>query len=132
MTVALHKIAKDYAGLLQLTVSVGHGPIKTYKATYDDSDDKCTLFLFDQELFMLLSDLAFRRFGNCVVYQHELFGIIKAFWYGRPLPPLPAELGTTSFCTLKPSAARIIWNKFRNFLCQWRSHCVDHNLPKQI
>jgi hypothetical protein len=113
MKIALHSIAKDENGYLQLAVSVGNGPIKTYKATYDNSDIKFTVARIDEELFMSLSDLAFRRFGNCVVYQLELMDIVKAFCTGLPLPFLPAELGTTSFCKHKPSPTRIAWNKFR-------------------
>ena len=60
---------------------------------------------------MLLSDVAHERFGNCVVYQMELMGILSAFAIGEDLPKLPATLGTTSFCTLKPGPARILWNK---------------------
>jgi hypothetical protein len=65
----------------------------------------------DYKLFMLLSELAFERFGNCIVYQMELMGIISAFVRDGTLPELPATLGTTRFCTLKPGTMRIVWNK---------------------
>ena len=60
---------------------------------------------------MRLSDLACQRFGNCTVYQMELMGIIAAFATDEDVPVLPATLGTTRFCRLKPGRTRTLWNK---------------------
>ena len=94
-----------------MLVSCGAEPPRVFLAAFDGADPKYTFCSMDQELFMLLSDLAHKRFGNCVVYQMELMGIISAFATDEDLPRLPATLGTTRFCTLKPGAMRIMWNK---------------------
>ncbi|MDB4634026.1 hypothetical protein OAG76_01340 [Rubripirellula sp.] len=116
MKPVLHDIAKSEDGCLNVTVSFGDSAPHEYSATYDGSDDKYKYCGVDNELFMLLSDHAYKQFGNCVVYQMELMSIINAFVDEKPLPELPAQLGTTSFCTLKPNAFRVAWNKFIIFL----------------
>src|SRR5262245_61424669 len=107
MNVVLHELSKCEDGSISLRVSVGSDPARTFLATYDSSDPKYKLCSVDQELFMQLSDLAHKRFGNCAVYQMELMGIIAAFVAGEGLPALPATLGTTRFCTLKPGLLSI-------------------------
>jgi hypothetical protein len=120
MKMFLHSIARNENGLLNVSVSYGVEPARNYQATFDGSDAEWKLCSIDQELFMTLSNLAYKRFGNCTVYQMELMGIIAAFSRGEPLPTLPAELGTTAFCTLKPSLPRVLWNKFIILLTKMR------------
>ncbi|MCA9249270.1 MAG: hypothetical protein KDA42_19245 [Planctomycetales bacterium] len=116
MKVFLHKLAKREDGLVDLTVSFGSDPPKNYRASYDGSDDKYKIGSIDEELFMALSDLAHKHFGHCVVYQMELMEILRALNDGDELPELPAEFGTTEFCTLRPSRLRIAWNKLKTML----------------
>jgi hypothetical protein len=112
MKVALHQLSKCDDGAIRLRISFGAQPARTYLAAYDGADPKYKFCSVDQELFMELSNLAHKRYGNCAVYQMELMGIIAAFEKAEGLPALPATLGTTRFCTLKPGAVRIRWNKF--------------------
>src|SRR5262249_22324884 len=112
----LHNIRRADDGLIQVTISLESQQPRVFRATFDNSDPRCTVANLEQELFMALSDMAFRRFGNCVVYQHELMKLIGAFCKGTALPQMPVTLGTSSFCTLKPSPGRIAWNKLRIFL----------------
>lgn len=116
MKVVLHKITKCEDGLIDLVVSIGNDPPKTHRTSYDGSNDKYIFASTDEELFMSLSDLAHKRFGNCAVYQMELMGILGAFTGGDETPDLPAEFGTTAFCTLRPGRLRIVWNKLRILL----------------
>ena len=111
MKVVLHRITRREDGFIGLAVSFGNHPPREYRASYEGSDDKYKFGGTDEELFMALSDLAHKRFGNCAVYQMELMGILGAFNDGDKLPDLPAEFGTTAFCTLRPSRLRIVWNK---------------------
>jgi len=118
MKVVLHELLKRDDGAIQLFVSFGDEPAQAFLASYDDSHPKCSLCSVDEELFMRLSDLSHKRFGNCAVYQMELMGIISAFAQDAALPELPATLGTTSFCTLKPGPLRILRNKLWILLCR--------------
>jgi hypothetical protein len=111
MNVVLHELSRRDDGAIQLLVSCGADPPRVFLATYDCADPTCKYCQLDEGLFMLLSELAHERFGNCVVYQMELMDIISAFARDEDLPRLPAALGTTSFCTLKPGTMRILWNK---------------------
>jgi hypothetical protein len=111
MKVVLHELSKRDDGLIQLLISFDAERAVAFLATYDGTDSKYKLCSVDQELFMRLSDLAHKQFGNCAVYQMELMGIIAAFETNEDLPILPATLGTTSFCTLKPGRTRVLWNK---------------------
>ena len=112
MVATLHNIRRADDGLLQLTVALGPAPPRAFRATYDSSNPHDVSCNIDQELFMALSDMAFRRFGNCAVFQHELMKLVGAFCAGEVLPAMPLVLGTTRFCTLKPRPGRVLWNKF--------------------
>src|SRR5262249_10115884 len=111
MKVVLHELLKRDDGAIQLLVSFGEEPARAFLASYDGSDPKYKFCSVEEELFMRLSDLAHERFGSSVVYQMELMGIVSAFAAGAAPPELPATLGTTSFCTLKPGKMRVWWNK---------------------
>jgi hypothetical protein len=111
MDAALHDIQHAEDGLIEVTVAIGAGSPRVFRATYDNSRAGYVICNLEQELFMALSGTAFRRFGNCAVYQHELTKLIGAFCAGTVLPAMPVELGTSKFCTLKPSPSRVIWNK---------------------
>jgi hypothetical protein len=111
MRIVLHELLKRDDGAIQLLLSFGDEPARTFLASYDVSDPRCSLCSVDNELFMRLSDLSHKRFGSCAVYQMELMGIISAFEAAAALPELPATLGTTGFCTLKPGPLRILRNK---------------------
>ncbi len=111
MKVVLHELLKCADGTIQLLVSFGDEPARTFFATYDGADQKYKFCFVDEELFMRLSDLAHHRFGNCTVYQMEVMGIVAAFVTGEYVPVLPATLGTTRHCKLKPGRIRILWNK---------------------
>ncbi|MAG93986.1 MAG: hypothetical protein CMJ48_09580 [Planctomycetaceae bacterium] len=118
MKVMLHGIERRADGLMCLTVAIGNESPRSYLASFDGSHDGCESSETDEELFFALSDLAFKRFGNCVVYQMEVMGILGAFDRGEQLPEMPVQLGTTSFCTLRPNLLRLAWNKFKVLL--WR------------
>src|SRR5437764_12494112 len=79
MEIIVHELLRRADGAIELLVSFGAEPAQTFHARYDGHDPKCKLCSVDHELFMRLSDLAHRRFGNCAVYQMELMGIISAF-----------------------------------------------------
>lgn len=111
MKVVLHQLLNRDDGAIQLLVSFGDEPARGFLASYDGADPRYKFCSVDEELFMRLSDLAHKWLGNCTVYQMELMGIIAAFTADEPLPVLPATLGTTSFCTLKPGTMRVLWNK---------------------
>ena len=121
MKVLLHKITIREAGRFDFTVSFGGRPVKEFCACYDDSDEKSELWGTDEELFMALSELALKRFGNCAVYQMELVGILRAVEDGDKLPELPIEFGTTQYCTLRPSRWRSIWNHLAILLGRLKS-----------
>jgi hypothetical protein len=116
MNVVLHQLLKREDGAIELQISFGDGPVRTFLAAYQGADPKYKFCSVDEELFMRLSELSHERFGNCAVYHMELMNIITAFTNGVELPPLPATLGTTRFCTLKPGRMGILWNKFRILL----------------
>jgi hypothetical protein len=107
----LHNIQRADNGLVELTVALGSQPPRVFLAAYDASESGYVYCNFDQELFMALSTMAFRRFGNCAVCQLELTKLIGAFCAGKALPPMPVALGTTPHCTLKPGPLRVLWNK---------------------
>ncbi len=88
MKVVLHQLLKRDDGAIQLLASLGNEPERTFLASYDGAEQKYKAFCVDQELFMRLSDLGQKRFGNCVVYQMELMGIVAAFANGDELPAL--------------------------------------------
>jgi hypothetical protein len=111
MKVVLHKLHKRDDGSIQIGISFSDNPIKAFNAIYDGEDPKFKSCTVDQELFMQLSDLAHRKYGNCAVYQIELMNIISAFVAGDDSLVLPATLGTTKHCRLKPSKPRVFWNK---------------------
>jgi hypothetical protein len=115
MQVLLHNARRDDQGLIHLSVSICNQPPRDYRATYEHHD-KTVYCNVEYELFMALSNLAHRRFGNCVVYQHELMGFMRALCEGGQLPAMPFALGTSRFCTMRPSLPRILWNKLRNTL----------------
>lgn len=124
MQAILHNISRDEDGL-RVTVSLGSQPPRVFRAAYDDSDLGLTFGTLEQELFLTLSNMAYRRFGNCAVYQAELMKLLGAYAKGEELPSMPLVLGTTSFCTLRPSWLRIVWNKVWIFL-----RCVGLYRPR--
>jgi hypothetical protein len=111
MKVVVHELLKRDDAAIQLRVSFGSQPPQAFLATYDGADPKYKFCSVDYELFMRLSNLAHKRFGNCAVYQMELMDIVSAFANGEELPVLPAVLGSTEFCEWKPGRMRILWNK---------------------
>jgi len=116
MDAILHDIQRAEDGLIRLTVSLGLQPPRVFRAAYDRPKSGVVFANIEQELFMALSNMAFRRFGNCNVYIVELGNLVGAFSAGTPLPQMPVTLGTSSFCTLKPGRGRVAWNKFRILL----------------
>ena len=126
MKVVLHKITKCEDGLIDIAVSIGADPPKNYRASYDGADSEYKSGGTDHELFMALSELAHKRFGNCAVCQMELMGILGAFHDGDELPELPAEFGTTEFCTLRPNRLRIVWNQLKILL--WKAGVLRSRL----
>ena len=112
--VLLHGITKDpEADRVRMTIQFGEELSKQYLGEYDGSDPKCRWYNIEQELFMRLSDLAAKRYCNCIIYQTELMGIARAFLEGRPIPSLPIELGTTNFGIKRPSRVRVLVDRIR-------------------
>ncbi len=129
MKIVLHSVAKRDDGGLDLLVSQGGNEPVRYGASFFEKD-RAWCCGVDEELFHLLSNAACKRFGNCVVYQMELSAIVRAFSRGDEIPSLPAELGTTTFCAVKPSFLRIWWNKARRLalklaVCRPRIKVLD-------
>ncbi|MAJ46225.1 MAG: hypothetical protein CMJ57_02725 [Planctomycetaceae bacterium] len=65
---------------------------------------------------MSLSNIAHSKYAKCTVFQIELMEIIKAFLKQEFDLELPVKLGTTKYCTLKPSLLGIAYNKCRYYL----------------
>ena len=80
-----------------LSASVNGEAPQSYQASFDDNDSKYKFCSIEEKLFMQLSELALRRYGNCTIYQMELMDIIGAVQRGDSAPQFPVELGTTSF-----------------------------------
>jgi hypothetical protein len=116
MKIVLHSIERRDDGLIDLAVSLGDYSPKTYSASYAGSQDNHKLGGTCEDLFFVLSHHAHERFGNCAVYQMELMGILGAFDRGEQLPEMPAQLGTTSFCTLRPNVLLLARDKLTNLL----------------
>ncbi len=121
MRVLLQNMIRDSdAGRVRMIVQFGEESPKEFLGDFDGTNAKYKTCNVDQELFMRLSDLAMKRFCNCVIYQLELMGLIGAFLSGQPIPPFPIELGTTGFGLKRPSKTRILWNRIRRpFLSKW-------------
>jgi hypothetical protein len=120
MRVLLHRIVREHElHRVRLTVQIGDSPLRDYLADYDDSDPTYKRCNVEQELFMQLSDLATRRYCNCVIYQMELMGIIGAFISNQSIPDLPIELGTTMFGIKRPSQTKIFIDRLRRPFILW-------------
>lgn len=125
MRVLVEAITKEPEnGRFKMAVRVGDEPVREFLGeTYDP-----TSFVFEYDLFMRLSDLADKRYCHCAIYQAELMGIVKAFYYdGTPLT-LPIELGTTTFAIPRPTATQILLARLRRPVAiawfWWRSRHV--------
>ena len=105
-----------------VTISFGDSAAVEYRASYDDSDSRARFCNVEPELFMELSDLAHKRFGDCTIYQIELMSIIGAFASGDLDLALPAQLGATQYCWLKPTYAKVLLNKLSYWftMIKWR------------
>ena len=66
-------------GRVRLRVRVGDEAERVFFADYDGADETYKHCSVENELFMRLSELATKRYCNCVIYQMELMGIIGAF-----------------------------------------------------
>jgi hypothetical protein len=121
MRVLLHSMTREpEAGRVRMSVQFGDEPLKSYLGDYDASDPKFVCGNVEQELFMRLSDLAMKRYCNCVIYQMELMDIIGAFVSGKGIPAFPIELGTTNFGMSRPSNTRIFFARIRRpFYSAW-------------
>lgn len=93
-----------------------------YLASFDDSDSPAQFCNVELDLFMELSNLARKRFGDCAVYQMELMSIIGAFASEDLSLELPAQLGNTQYCWSKPTRLKILRNKLSNWftMTKWR------------
>ncbi len=118
MDVTIHSIDRpvDSPNLINLGVEIGDSPITRYRATFDDSDSAITCCEIESDLFMSLSNIAHSKYAKCTVFQIELMEIIKAFLKQEFDLELPVKLGTTKYCTLKPSLLGIAYNKCRYYL----------------
>ena len=124
MNVVLHNLERqpDDPRMFFVAVSFGDAPPARYQASYDDSDSLGRFCNVEPDLFMELSNLAHKRFGDCTIYQMELLAIISAFASEELDLELPAQLGATKFCWSKPSRLKILRNKlsFRYTMVKWR------------
>jgi hypothetical protein len=78
MNIVLHELLRSDNGVIQLLLSCGADSPRIFNATYDGADTKYKCCSVDQELFMLLSDFAHKRFGNCTVYQNYNLAIMDS------------------------------------------------------
>ncbi len=124
MNVVLSNIERqlDDPSLFSVTIFFGDSAAVEYRASYDDSDSRARFCNVERELFMKLSNLAHKRFGDCVIYQMELMSIIGAFASDDLDLALPAQLGTTQYCWLKPTYVKVLRNKLSCWytMIKWR------------
>ena len=124
MNVTIHSIERsfDSPDLIELGVTIGDSPITRYRTTFNDTDSAITCCEIESDLFMSLWDIAHTKYARSTVLQVELMGIVKAFSKQQLDLELPATLGTTKYCVLKPSALGIAYNKIRYHLSTllWR------------
>ena len=108
--------------MYSVTVSFDDSPPVKYQASYDDSDSRARFCNVEPDLFMELSNLAHKRFGDCTIYQMELMSIIGAFAADDLDLTLPAQLGTTQYCWSKPTHLKILRNKLSYWftMIKWR------------
>ena len=97
MDIVLHSLSKNHeTGEYNLSISIGSGPSKTFKASYEQTGAKSGIFRVEPELAKQLYELSFERY-NSPAYMAELAEIVGVFRRGKSIPKLPATLGTTSF-----------------------------------
>jgi len=125
MNVTIHSLERsiESTDLIELGVAIGDSPIARYRATFNDTDYEVACCEIESDLFMSLSDIAHAKYANSVVFQIELMGIVKAFDKQELDLELPATLGTTKYCVLKPTALGIAYNKCCYYLSTmlWKS-----------
>jgi hypothetical protein len=98
MDIVLHSLIRNHETYgYNLSISIGGGPSKIYKATYEQTGTESGKFRPEPELLKQLIELSQQRYDNPVKYSVELMQIVGAFSRGKPIPNLPATLGTTSF-----------------------------------
>ena len=105
-----------------VAISFGGSPSVNYLASYDASDPHARFCHVEPELFMELSNLAHKRFGDCTVYQMELMSIVRALLADNLNLELPVQLGTTQYCWTKPTLVKTAYNKLRNWfaMARWK------------
>jgi hypothetical protein len=97
MDIVLHSLIRNHeTDGYNLSISIGGGPSKIYKATYEQTGTESGIFRPEPELAEQLDELSFERY-NSPAYGVELMQIVGAFSRDKSIPDLPATLGTTSF-----------------------------------
>ena len=100
-----------------VSVSIGDETPKTYRVTYERSEERGQRYICwnDGGLLLAITKLGDRGLVDNWFYEHEIMLILFAFERGEPIPRLPVELGTTSFWR-PPSLFRIFRNRIMRFL----------------
>ena len=74
---------------------------------------------FDEELFLLLSDLGIQNLCNSGYYHFEVGEIIEQFIKKQPLPSFPIDISKSEIGIKKPSKIKIIkgriWRIFHGY-----------------
>jgi len=103
--VKLCRVSREADGRILLSIAIGRGPERTYAAWADTVQRSASL---DQQLFLELSELSLRRYGDCARYHVELCFLLTSIARGEMID-LPAVLGATRFAR-PPSRLRWIRN----------------------
>lgn len=113
LAVILHDIERSEkeAGSFFVFVSTESKSPSRYQVSYDDSSEQGRFCILDSDLFMELSDIAHKEFGDCTIYQIELMLILGAYANEELQLDLPVKLGTTQYCLSKPGPMKIVRNK---------------------
>ncbi len=118
LDVVLHAIDPHPEGDLDLTLTFGHMPACTYRASVEASEPGFRMVSFEEPLFFALSEFAVHRYANAALYQMELGAIAEAFVRGDPTPQLPVRLGTSS-CVEKPAIWALVQGHVKRLLYRW-------------
>lgn len=79
-------------GTFDVVVSFGTSAPVRYRASFDDSDERAKFCNVESDLFMALSNLAHKKYGDCTIYQMEMMSIIGAYANHELRLELPAKL----------------------------------------
>jgi hypothetical protein len=119
LDVVLHGIRPHPEGDFDVSLSFGHMPACTYRASVDADEPGFYMVSFEEAMFFALSEFAVRRYANAALYQMELGAIIQAYARSDPTPQLPVRLGTSAFAE-KPAILTLVHGHMKRLLYRWQ------------